>query len=180
MQSSNTLSPKILAILLIPVILLVSFLGALYFIQQPIPSKMDLQLEKLDGSVIQTSSLKGKTLIVEFFATWCTYCKEISENIAGILQKNSLSNMVFISVTIDPTHDTIDVLNKYVSDNNLTSNVGDQWIFARDLSEQYTYYAVSTVPHTFLVDNNSIIVDQKLGLITTNDILSWLQISKVI
>ena len=175
MASSNTISPKIIVILAIPVILLIALVTALYFIPQPIPGVMDLKVQKLDGSTLETTSLKGNILVVEFMATWCTNCEEISANIANVLTNNSLSNVIFLSVSIDPTHDTNTTIVNWIYENNFQKYAlnNSQWFFTRDMSEQYTYYGVSTVPHSFLVNKDSKIVDQHLGYLSYDKIFSW-------
>lgn len=176
MPSSSTLSPKIIAILLIPVILLVALISAVYLFPTPIPNQMDLKVTKLDGSTLQTTSLKGKILVVEFMATWCVNCLEISQNIANILKNNSFSNVVFLSVSIDPTHDTSTVLTNFIENNGFAKYAlnSTQWYFTRDTLNQYSDFGVSVVPHTFLVNNGSIIIDQHLGYLSYDQILSWI------
>lgn len=176
MASSPTFSRKIIAIIILPIILLLALIGALYFIQTPIPGTMDLTLQKINGSSFQTTSLKGHTLVIEFMATYCTYCQQISSNIAQVVASNQYPNVIFLSVSIDPTHDTPTVLTNFINENNFTQYAlnGNQWFFTRDMSEQYVNYGVTNIPTTFLVNNNSIIVDHHLGLLEYNQIVSWL------
>ncbi len=176
MASSSTISPKIIVVLVIPVILLVALVAALYFIPTPIPGTMDIKVQKLDNSTLETTSLKGRVLVVEFMATWCDFCVETSQNFAKILTTNNFPNVVFLSVSIDPTHDTPSVLTNFINSNNFTDYAinGSQWFFTRDTSEQYTNYGVGTIPHSFLINTDSKIVAQHLGLLTTNMISDWL------
>lgn len=176
MAPSTTFSPRILIILAIPVILLIALVSALYFIPQPIPNQMDIKVQKSDGSYIETTSLKGKTLVIEFGATWCDFCVATFANINKVLQTNNYPNVVFLSVSIDPTHDTPTVLTNFIKANNYTQYAinSSQWIFSRDLSEQYTNYNVAAIPHSFLVNTQSKIVADHLGELTYNDIVSWL------
>ena len=177
MPINSPISPKILVILIIPVILLLALVSALYFIQPPIPNQMNLSLQTIDGNTIHTTDFKGKILVVEFMATWCDYCSEIAGNIANILANKTVPNVMFLSVTIDPTHDTGPVLTTFINDNHLENYAlnGTQWMFTRDLTQQYSFYGVSNVPTTFLVGNNSVIIDHHLGYITSDFIMSWLQ-----
>ena len=126
--------------------------------------------------MVLLSSYVGKDLVVVFMATWADNCLEISQNIARILENNSFPNVVFLSVSIDPTHDTSAVLTKFITDNNLQSFAlnSTHWIFARDMRQQYTNYGVSAVPNSFLVNQSSRIVNQKLGLLSYDIIYQWL------
>lgn len=176
MPSSTTFSPRILIILAIPVILLIALVSALYFIPQPIPNQMDIKVQTSKGNYIESTSFKGKTLVVEFGATWCDFCQLTFSNINKVLMTNNYPNVVFLSVSIDPTHDTPTVLTNFIKANNYTQYAinSSQWIFSRDMSEQYTNYNVATIPHSFLVNTKSQIIANHLGELTYNNIVSWL------
>ena len=137
---------------------------------------MDLTLEKMNGTSFQTTSLKGHVLVVEFMATYCTYCQEISSNIKQVLASNQFPNVIFLSVSIDPTHDTPTVLTNFITLYNFTQYAlnGTQWFFTRDMSEQYINYGVTNIPTTFLVNTTSLILDHHLGLLTYDQISTWL------
>lgn len=180
MPSSSTLSPKIIGILLIPIILLVSLVAASYIFQQPTPNHLDMNLQNIGGTSIDTTSFRGKVLVVEFFATWCDFCQETAGNIASFIQNYKPNNVVFLSVSIDPVHDIDKVLNNFISTNNLTSYVGTNWFFTRDMTEQYTDYGVSTIPNTFLVSNSSLILERHVGLLTTENLISWLNNTQLV
>ena len=180
MPSSSTLSPKIIGILLIPVILLVGLIAASYIYQPPTPDLLDMNLQKIGGTNVETTSFKGKVLVVEFFATWCDFCQETAQNIASVNQNYKLNNVQFLSVSIDPVHDNDKILNNFIVDNNLTTYVGTNWFFTRDMTEQYTDYGVTNIPTTFLVSSNSIILERHLGLLNYNDIVSWLNNTQLV
>jgi len=140
------------------------------------PDNMDLVVKGLDDTDISSTNYKGKIQIVEFMATWCTVCEQITNNVGRLFESNKIpSDVVFWSVSIDPTHDTPDVLNDYISSHNITQPVSDgNWIFGRDVDKYSAYYQATTVPHSFLVDRNLKIVDDHLGLMTQDDIMNWI------
>jgi len=165
---------NMLIIIIIPVILLISLI---VLASNPIiPDKMDLEVTSVNGNVLLSESFKGKIQIIEFMATWCTVCEQITNNVGNLLRDGKISSDVqFWSVSIDPTHDTPEVMLAYMDSHNVTSffNNGN-WIFARDLDKNSAYYQVTTVPHTFLVDRNLKIIENHLGLLTQEDILAWI------
>lgn len=174
MAESSSLSPKIIGIILIPVILLLSLIAASYLFQTPIPNQMDITVQKIGGQNIDTLSFKGKVLVIEFFATYCDYCVETAQNFVSIMQNSSVSNVLFLSVSIDPVHDSDKRLNEFIANNNFTDYVGTNWLLTRDMTEQYVDYGVSATPHTFLINTNSQIVDQHVGLMTFTNLYEWL------
>ena len=144
--------------------------------QAQTPTTMNLTLQDLNGSSFQTSSFAGNILVVMFMATWAVYTSEIAQNVYRIFQNNSFSNVIFLTVTIDPTHDTSSVLENFINENNLSTYAfnNSQWIWARDVNLEYSNYAVTNVPDSFLVNQNSVIIDHHLGSMSYDFIYQWI------
>jgi len=178
--TSNTrfvISGKSIALLLVPVILMVSLIGVTYI--QKRPSNMDIQPTGLDGEILPTKAFEGKIQIVEFMTTWCKICKQVTQNVDYVLRTNYSADVVFWSVSIDVTHDLPEVMKNYLKDNNIADHVqDDHWQFARDLKNEYVYFGVSGVPHTFLLDREMRIVRDKIGLLVVEEILSWIELAR--
>jgi|HubBroStandDraft_1064217.scaffolds.fasta_scaffold00214_12 protein SCO1/2 len=84
----------------------------------PVP---DFTLTDQAGRNVSLSQLAGKVLVSSFIYTSCplpNYCFRLSNNL-GRLQKRFAdrmgSDLVLLSVTIDPVHDTPEVLAKYAA-----------------------------------------------------------------
>ena len=167
---------KVIFVLLIPVILLISLLAITSV--PMIPAEMNITAKNLEGSEIVTSGFKGKIQILEFMATWCDTCEKITYNIRDLLKDNQISSdVVFISVTIDPSHDTPEVLRNYIIEHDISQYVSDgRWVFLRDTEQHSSFYQVTNVPHTFLVDKDLQIIENHLGLLTKENILDWINL----
>jgi thiol-disulfide isomerase/thioredoxin len=60
----------------------------------------DFTLPGLDGKQVRLSDFRGKTVIINFWATWCTACvSELPELIA--LQKNHNDHLAILGVSLD-------------------------------------------------------------------------------
>ncbi|MHA2105719.1 MAG: TlpA family protein disulfide reductase [Candidatus Hodarchaeales archaeon] len=162
-------------LLVAPLLLLVSLIGISAIYDKP--TDMDIKVYGLDGNPVFTRDFKSKILIVEFMATWCTICKEITANIASLLSTNDLSDVVFFSITTDPVHDTPEVLNNYIEENDLSTYVeNEQWVFARDLDSVKEIYKVTGVPETYLVDQSSNIANFQIGSLSKTEIMDWINL----
>ena len=171
----SSISPRIIIMISIPVIL---FIAVLALSSNPIiPNQMDIEVKTYQGNKINSTDYKGKIQIVEFFTSWCAGCKEITNNIKSVLSNTSFNHedVVVLSITIDPFHDTEELLSNFISNYSLNEFVDSgNWMFARDLNEYHTYYSVSVIPHSFLVGKDGQILDQHIGVISTQEIYSWI------
>jgi thiol-disulfide isomerase/thioredoxin len=114
-------------------------------------------VKKLDGTTFNTSDIdnKGKPIIINFWATWCSPCKRELNNIAEMYDEwVEDTGVKLVAISIDDTRNMAKVA-PYVNGKGWEYDVyidpnGD---FKRALG-------VNNVPHTFLVDGNGKIVWQ--------------------
>ena len=60
----------------------------------------DAALETLDGrSVTLAETIKGKVAVLEFWATWCSVCKELEPRMEAA-QKKHAKDVVFVGVAV--------------------------------------------------------------------------------
>lgn len=64
---------------------------------KPVP---DYQLTLMDGSTVTSDELKGKIVVLDFWATWCTPCLEAMPLIAKSVKGYSVDEVVFIAVNV--------------------------------------------------------------------------------
>jgi len=61
----------------------------------------DFCLEGLDGTVVCAKAFKGKTLFLNFWATWCGPCKEEMPSIDALYQKYREKDFLFLTIAVD-------------------------------------------------------------------------------
>lgn len=59
------------------------------------------ELTALDGTVVKSSDLVGKIVLVNFWATWCGPCKDEMPSLARLRQQLDPSRFVLLTVTTD-------------------------------------------------------------------------------
>jgi len=76
-----------------------------------------------DGKTITNKDYEGKVYVVEFFFTTCpTICPRMSKNLVQIQNSfNGFKNFGVASFTINPEHDTPEVLKKYATQYGITN-----------------------------------------------------------
>lgn len=82
----------------------------------------EFELTNQHGETISNKDLEGKVYVVEFFFTSCPdICPIMNENML-IIQREFFGNpnVAIVSITIDPAHDTPEVLKAYAAQHNIT------------------------------------------------------------
>lgn len=114
-------------------------------------------LSTINGEEVSLSGLRGKVVIIDFWATWCPPCrKEIPDFIE--LKKKYGKNLEIIGISVDRS--TSDVVNFYKK-NKMNYPVG---MATRGILESYnSIYRIQYIPTTFIVDQMGYIHDIKVG-----------------
>lgn len=63
--------------------------------------KYDFSLEKLSGEKINISELKGKTVFVNIWATWCPPCIAEMPSIHSLYEKADSTKVAFVMLSVD-------------------------------------------------------------------------------
>lgn len=107
----------------------------------------DFKLKTLNGVTVRLSNLKGKKVIVNFWATWCHPCNvEIPE--INKFYKVKSNDVVILGVNVDPYSD----VKGFVKKNKITFPI---LLDKEDkVNEQYS---VITIPTTFFINAKGII-----------------------
>ncbi|KNY25215.1 peptidylprolyl isomerase [Pseudobacteroides cellulosolvens] len=127
----------------------------------------DFQLENADGKKVKLSDYKGKTVVLNFWATWCGPCKNEMPDInkaAGEIAKSK--DAVLLTVNIGETKD---VAVKFMKDNGYNMN-----LLLDSKMEIANKYGVSAIPTTIVIDKNGNIADQIVGATTYKKLMEIL------
>ena len=76
----------------------------------------DFTAEDIDGSVVQLTALKGRVVLLEFWATWCEPCLKEVEPLRKIFSASDPGQLVVVQVSRDYA---IEALRKFVKDREL-------------------------------------------------------------
>jgi thiol-disulfide isomerase/thioredoxin len=121
----------------------------------PGSSSPDFTYPGTDGKTLTLSSLKGKYVYIDVWATWCGPCRGEIPSLKQVENKYKNMNITFVGLSIDKKTDT-DKWKKFVLDNDLE---GKQIIADNEWSSDFTKkYNVTSIPRFILIDPNGNIV----------------------
>ena len=104
---------------------------------------------------ITLEKYKGKTILLNFFATWCPPCKAEIPDIISLQEKNK-DSLIVIGVSLD---DSVDVVKPF--DQNMGINY-PVIMGSREMVESYG--GVSAIPTTFIINSKGEITKKIVGL----------------
>lgn len=105
----------------------------------------DFTVEMLDGSSITLSSLRGKVVLLNFWATWCPPCREELARVQKeIIDRFEGEPFVFLPVSRGEKRITVE---------RFIENTGYEFPVGLDPDMKiFTKYATNFIPRNFLID----------------------------
>lgn len=117
----------------------------------------EIALPQPNGETFKLSSLKGKYVLVDFWASWCPPCRAENPNIVAAYQQYKNKNFDILGVSLD---DDKEAWQAAIQKDHLT------WHHVSDLkrweSAAARAYNVQGIPTNFLIDPNGVIVARDL------------------
>ena len=119
----------------------------------------DFSLKTLDGQEITLSRLRGKVILIDFWATWCGPCRESIPHLIHL--HNTYQAKGFEVIGLSQDKGDVETVRNFVKSLDIPYPI------AMSPEEVSRSFGVSALPTAFLVDREGRIQQKMLGFSTT-------------
>ena len=114
----------------------------------------DVQFTKLDGSALRLKDLRGRVVVLNFWATWCIPCRSEIPSLSAMQKDFEGRGLSVIGVSYDDTADLVQRFQKDIPQNYQIVLGG------REVGAQLP---ASPLPTTYIIDREGRIRDKMIG-----------------
>ena len=128
-------------------------------------AKVDFTLTDITGKNWTLSKLKGKVVVVNFWATWCPPCRKEMPDLQALSQEFKDKGLVVLAVS----DETMDKVKPFIAENKYTFPV-----LLDPGRKVNTSYFVSGIPKNFVYNREGKLVAQSIDMRTRGQFLKML------
>ena len=126
-----------------------------------------ITVRDLDGKPLDLESLKGRTVLLDFWATWCKPCEKTMPILSEFQARYREKNLVVLGVSIDESPDKV---RKYVE----KRRPGYQIALDDTKSPTWQAYRVKVVPTAYLIDAKGQLIAEWFGNLESKSVAALL------
>jgi peroxiredoxin len=128
-------------------------------------SKVDFTLTDLSGKRWTLSSLKGKVVLVNFWATWCPPCRKEMPDLNALYKRFKDKGFVILAIS----DEVMPTVSKFIDEHQYSYP-----ILLDPGRTVNTAYSVTGIPKSFLYDRSGHLVAQTIDMRTQKQFLDLL------
>ncbi|HLT75181.1 MAG TPA: TlpA disulfide reductase family protein, partial [Ohtaekwangia sp.] len=121
---------------------------------QPAP---EIALPDTTGQVVKLSSMKGKYVLVDFWAKWCGPCRQENPNVVRAFHKYKDKGFTVFGVSLDRSKE--DWIRAIHEDQLAWTHVSDLKYWQSEAAKTYN---ITGIPFSLLLDPNGVIIAKNL------------------
>jgi len=119
----------------------------------------DFTLSDTQGNARTLSALRGKVVIIEFWATWCPPCRESVPELNEVYERFKGKNFELFGIAVDKGGDASSAVRAFVKEHAVTYPV------LLDDRNVNSLYEVSGIPAMFIINKEGKVVKKFTGFV---------------
>jgi cytochrome c biogenesis protein CcmG/thiol:disulfide interchange protein DsbE len=136
--------------------------------RRPHPGQMapDFTLSLLDGSTMALSELRGRVVVVNFWATWCSPCEDELPDLQMVWEKYQEQEVVLVGLAFQEEEAEV---------RQMASRFGLTYPLGMDMGDRIsTAYFITGVPETFVVGPDGRVAYVHIGPVRAEQLMGEL------
>ncbi len=118
-------------------------------------SAPDFTLKDMSGNDVSLSSFKGKPVLLNFWATWCPYCRKERAHLNTLYKDYKDKGLIIVSVSTDSS---VNDVKRF-----LVNTPSDFIVLSDSERKVASLYNVGGLPTSVLISREGIIKNQLIG-----------------
>lgn len=115
-------------------------------------------LPLVGGGTLSSAEMKGKILVIDFWATWCPPCRAEIPHFVDLQEAYRDQGIVFVGISLDQGSGAEDKVSKFMQAQGINYPV-----VMGDVEVQEAFGGIPSIPTTFVVDREGNLVNRKVG-----------------
>ncbi len=120
----------------------------------------DFTVKGIDGRNVSLSSLKGKVVLLNFWATWCPPCKAEMPDMESLYGKMKDSGFTILAISSNDGRETRKKVEDFVKDNGYTFPTA----FDDSGSVVPSFYRTGSIPTSYLLNTEGKVIARLVGM----------------
>ncbi|MGP4081730.1 peroxiredoxin family protein [Pseudalkalibacillus sp. R45] len=118
----------------------------------------DFTLQNLDGEEVSLSDYRGKTVILNFWTTWCTYCKKEIPELINFHHLHENEEVVILAVNLSSEEENVEQVTMFAKEFEIPFQVP---LDTEGMVGQA--YQIIVIPTTFIIDPDGLVKNKIMG-----------------
>ena len=114
-------------------------------------SAPSFMLKDVRGNNVGLSDFKGKVVVIDFWTTWCSWCKETTQELEKLHDNYKDRDVVFLGISMDSGSNADKKVRNFAQKHDLT------YLMLIDDGGVSKSYQVNKLPTTYILDKDHII-----------------------
>jgi thiol-disulfide isomerase/thioredoxin len=127
-------------------------------------------LKDVEGQAVSSDQLKGKVIVLDFWATWCGPCRSEIPGYVELQSQYGPSGLTIVGVSLDRGADAVAVVKKSIAELKINYQIvlGDERIVE-------AFGGVEAIPTTFILDRAGAVRFRKVGAMAPEEFAAALR-----
>ncbi|WP_224365080.1 TlpA family protein disulfide reductase [Hyalangium versicolor] len=118
------------------------------------------QMERYGGGKLALSDLRGKVVMLDFWATWCPPCQEEMPSLVKLAKEYESQGLVFVAASRDDDDVKEELVDQFVKRN--LPDLAPYVVYAND--EVARAFQIEALPTLYFLDRNGKVTDAVRGM----------------